>query len=187
MSTSSAAVASSITITGRPLDQQARDGDALALAARQDLLPALGLVEPVGEMAEAGGLQRLDGLRRRRACRRRRDRPARRAAGRAARRCAPARRRPWRRRGIWMRPSPHGHKPAIARTSVLLPVPDSPPSSTRSPGRDVELGVGDHHPAVAMHDREVRRCGSSLSALFSILIGPTLSSLSSTLTSSSAT
>ena len=32
-----------------------------------------------------------------------------------------------------MLPSPHGHRPAIARTSVLLPVPDSPATSTRSP------------------------------------------------------
>ena len=30
-------------------------------------------------------------------------------------------------------PSPHGHSPAIARTSVLLPVPDSPATSTFSP------------------------------------------------------
>ena len=36
--------------------------------------------------------------------------------------------------GIRMRPSPQGHNPAIARISVLLPEPDSPPSSTRSPG-----------------------------------------------------
>ena len=31
-------------------------------------------------------------------------------------------------------PPPHGHSPAMARTSVLLPVPDSPATSTRSPG-----------------------------------------------------
>ena len=31
-------------------------------------------------------------------------------------------------------PSPHGHRPATARTSVLLPEPDSPATSTRSPG-----------------------------------------------------
>ena len=31
-------------------------------------------------------------------------------------------------------PPPHGHSPASARTSVLLPVPDSPATSSRSPG-----------------------------------------------------
>ena len=31
-------------------------------------------------------------------------------------------------------PPPHGHSPAIARTSVLLPVPDLPATSSRSPG-----------------------------------------------------
>ena len=36
--------------------------------------------------------------------------------------------------GSRMRPSPQGHRPAMARMSVLFPDPDSPPSSTRSPG-----------------------------------------------------
>src|SRR6478736_464263 len=31
-------------------------------------------------------------------------------------------------------PPPHGHNPASARTKVLLPVPDSPATSRRSPG-----------------------------------------------------
>ena len=33
-----------------------------------------------------------------------------------------------------MRPEPQGHKPAIARNSMVLPVPGSPTMSTRSPG-----------------------------------------------------
>src|ERR1700742_2573419 len=31
-------------------------------------------------------------------------------------------------------PEPHGQSPAMARTSVLLPEPDSPATSNRSPG-----------------------------------------------------
>jgi hypothetical protein len=34
-----------------------------------------------------------------------------------------------------MRPEPQGHKPAIAWNSMVLPLPDSPTMSTRSPGR----------------------------------------------------
>src|ERR1700755_1355528 len=34
-------------------------------------------------------------------------------------------------------PPPHGHSPAMARTSVLFPEPDSPATSSRSPGSTV--------------------------------------------------
>ena len=43
----------------------------------------------------------------------------------------------------------------MARTSVLLPVPDSPATSTRSPGAIIDLGVLDHGGAVVERDREI--------------------------------
>ena len=66
---------------------------------------------------------------------------------------------------IWTLPSPHGHRPAMARTSVLLPVPDSPATSTRSPGTISTSASFDDRGAVVERDREVgeaqRRAGSS--------------------------
>ena len=43
----------------RLVDQRAREGDALLLAARQDLVPAVDLVEPVAQMIEADLVQGL--------------------------------------------------------------------------------------------------------------------------------
>ena len=43
----------------------------------------------------------------------------------------------------------------MARISVLLPEPEFPTQQHALARRHLDVGVVDHHPAVAMHDRKV--------------------------------
>ena len=111
-------------------------------------------IEPVEEMAQPDFLDRLtdDGIVHRLG--RRGDRSRHGAACRAARTAAAASRTA-RSNLIRISPPPHGHRPAIARTSVLLPVPDSPTTSTFSPGA-ISISASLHHrAAIVQGHREV--------------------------------
>ncbi len=52
-------------------------------------------------------------------------------------------------------PPPHGHNPASARTSVLLPVPDLARHQQALAGLDRHFGFADHGGAVVERDREI--------------------------------
>src|SRR4029077_10924284 len=52
-------------------------------------------------------------------------------------------------------PSPQGQRPAIARTSVLLPVPDSPATRTPLARGDRHLRILDHFGAVLERNRQI--------------------------------
>ena len=95
------------------------------------------------------------------------------AACRSGCRRAAAGRRRGRLRAAGTRPEPQGQSPAMARISVLLPVPLSPVSRTLSPWAIAVLGLVDHDAAVVLRDREalepdgVVRAGADDDALVS--------------------
>src|SRR6516162_3456301 len=115
------------------MEEEPCERQALLLSARQDLIPRPFLIEVLGEMAEFDFLQDFRGLRHASAmgwvrighC------PSKRAVGTYGR-CGKTNNFPP--AAISMSPLPHGHTPARARARVLLPVPESPVTSTFSPG-----------------------------------------------------
>jgi hypothetical protein len=120
------------------LDQDPRESDPLLLARGELERPARGLVEAPGELREPHGLERL-------AQRRIVDAPA--GIGKLTTfRSVPIGRygRCGRKRirassAARTSPRPNGQMPAMARTSVLFPEPDAPPSSTVSPRKSERL------------------------------------------------
>ena len=59
LSSSSAEVDSSMMMMSGGCDEEAREGEALLLAAREDAVPGVLLVEARDEMGEAAALERL--------------------------------------------------------------------------------------------------------------------------------
>ena len=115
-----------------PMEEHAGKREPLFFAAGEDVFPLGVFIQPVEHMAQPHGLDRLtdDGL----VQRLRRERIGHGTAQGAERHVRLLRHQE--QPGIVDQDlsPPQGHRPAIARTSVLLPVPDAPTTRTFSPG-----------------------------------------------------
>ena len=165
LSSSSADVASSMITTSGGLIEKAGEREALLLPALQREAPLRAFVEPAFKMRQAASLQGR--LQHRVVTVASPFGPARAVRngpsginGRCSRN---AMRAPI---GFSMTPLPHGHRPAIARTSVLFPVPDAPRISTFCP-RANSISA----PAISM-----RPPGSAILRCFSLIEPSRLSS-----------
>ena len=129
----------------RVADERAREGDALALAAREHGRPVVGAVgEPDVVERRRRRLAPAVGCGR---CRRCRSPAAREAAGHpgtAAGRSAAAPRPV--RSPTTILPSVARSRPAISRRSVVLPQPERPTIATNSPAGMVEIDAREHAP-----------------------------------------